>query len=110
MPADIIALLKTLTTDPSTVVYLLSGRGITDLEGVSAAVPKLGIVAEHGCFVKPHGGEEKRDWVSSLGNLDMSWRVPCVEILTYVSPPLTFARPSSNLLTLFSFRSLDSVL
>ncbi|KAL7411649.1 glycosyltransferase family 20-domain-containing protein [Mrakia frigida] len=85
VPQPIIELLKAITTDESTTVYLLSGRGISDLEGVSAAVPKLGIVAEHGCFIKPAGRDEKRDWVSSIGNLDMSWRGLCIEILAYFS-------------------------
>jgi len=44
VPQPIIDLLKAITTDEHTTVYLLSGRGISDLEGVSAAVPKLGVV------------------------------------------------------------------
>lgn len=49
---------------------------------ISADAEGIGISAEHGCFIKPAGGED--GWVETIGNLDMSWRGPCMEILNYV--------------------------
>ncbi|CED85313.1 Trehalose-6-phosphate synthase component TPS1 and related subunits [Phaffia rhodozyma] len=84
-PAELLDQLKMMTDDPNTVVYLLSGRGVTDLKKIQAAVPKLGLLAEHGCYIKLAGDDANQDWVCTVENLDLSWRAPCIEILNYFS-------------------------
>ncbi|KAG6864034.1 hypothetical protein C0991_000927 [Blastosporella zonata] len=53
VPEEVLILLETLVADSRNEVWLLSGlrvRGV--LERIAERVPRLGIVAENGCFIK----------------------------------------------------------
>jgi hypothetical protein len=43
-PSTLIDVLKTVTLDEKTTVYLLSGRGKADLDKIGKQVPRLGLV------------------------------------------------------------------
>ncbi|KAI6030132.1 hypothetical protein EDC04DRAFT_3091835 [Pisolithus marmoratus] len=52
--------------------------------------PKVGIVAENGCFMKTReignksGGQSNgARWINMVANPDFAWKGPCVEILNY---------------------------
>lgn len=65
---DLLELLSRLAALPETAVYVVSGRGRDFLDGWLGRLP-VGLVAEHGFFLKHPGGEWK-----SLGKVDPSWR------------------------------------
>ncbi|KAG6816474.1 hypothetical protein H0H87_005761 [Tephrocybe sp. NHM501043] len=53
VPEEVLLILERLVADPRNEVWLLSGlrvRGV--LERIAERIPKLGIVAENGCFIK----------------------------------------------------------
>ncbi|KAF8963230.1 alpha,alpha-trehalose-phosphate synthase [Flammula alnicola] len=90
---DAIGVLGKLAEDRRSEVWLLSGlqmKGV--LEAVAERVPKVGIVAENGCFIKtrsvgsgvnangkPTGG----DWINMVPNFNLTWKSACLEILNY---------------------------
>lgn len=71
-----LVLLKNLTDDPKNTVVIVSGRTMNDLDGWLGHV-KLGMVAEHGAFVKSKG-----TWQAKFGGA-AGWKAqiePIVEI------------------------------
>ena len=92
-----------LADDWKNEVWLLSGlrvKGI--LEAVAERVPRVGIVAENGCFVKmrevgrtvKEEGPKEQKWISMISNLNLTWKSACLEILNYVRwflPALIYA-------------------
>ncbi|KDR78129.1 hypothetical protein GALMADRAFT_94660 [Galerina marginata CBS 339.88] len=86
---DAIDVLGKLAEDRRNEVWLLSGlRAEGVLEAVAARVPKVGIVAENGCFIKTRavgtgpnafGGE----WINMVSNFNLTWKSSCLEILNY---------------------------
>ncbi|KAH9476749.1 Putative alpha,alpha-trehalose-phosphate synthase [UDP-forming] 106 kDa subunit [Psilocybe cubensis] len=66
-------------------VWLLSGlkvRGV--LEAVARRVPRVGIVAENGCFIKTRGGGlGSGEWINMVSNFNLTWKSSCLEILNY---------------------------
>ncbi|PPQ87717.1 hypothetical protein CVT26_011923, partial [Gymnopilus dilepis] len=66
-------------------VWLLSGlraRGV--LEAVARRVPKVGIVAENGCFIKTRAvGGYEGEWINMVSNFNLTWKSACLEILNY---------------------------
>lgn len=111
---EAIKVLERLTEDVRNEVWVLSGLPIKGaLEKVAERVPRVGIVAENGCFIKVReigskkggvgefvdghangyttndsnghtNGVSKAKWINMVANLDLAWKVPCVEILNYV--------------------------
>ncbi|TCD64575.1 hypothetical protein EIP91_003902 [Steccherinum ochraceum] len=82
---DILKVLKKLSDDPRNEVWLLSGlqmKGV--LETIANEVPKIGIVAENGCFIKtrPTRSGDSR-WMNMVSNFNLTWKAPCLEILQY---------------------------
>ncbi len=59
-PQRTIDVLNELLLDPKNIVYVMSGRRPEELDRLFGRVPKLGIVAENGCFLKYAGGERWR--------------------------------------------------
>jgi trehalose 6-phosphate synthase/phosphatase len=86
-PEDIIDLLNKLAEDVRNEVWLLSGlpvKGMMDI--VSEKVPKIGIVAENGCFIKTRPTrKETSQWINMVANFNLTWKTSCVEILNYFS-------------------------
>ncbi|KAJ3496620.1 hypothetical protein NLJ89_g10458 [Agrocybe chaxingu] len=93
LPAEVeeaIAVLGRLAEERRNEVWLLSGLRVGGvLEAVAERVPKVGIVAENGCFIKTravginsgkaYGGE----WLNMVANFNLSWKSSCLEILNY---------------------------
>ncbi|KAH9915312.1 glycosyltransferase family 20-domain-containing protein [Fomitopsis serialis] len=84
-PKEAIDVLNRLAEDPRNEVWLLSGlpvKGMLDI--VAEMVPKIGIVAENGCYIRTRptrGGEPT--WVNMVANFNLTWKAPCLEILNY---------------------------
>lgn len=74
--------LRALTADPNNSVYVLSGLGMANLNQLAEEVPRLGLIAENGCFVK-HCGEGERSWISLVAGCNLQWRAPVKDILAY---------------------------
>ena len=78
-----------MTDDPKNRVYILSGKGAKDLDKLVAKVPRIGLVAENGCSVMYAGSASdtkrrlQKSWTSLVGGVNMSWREPVKEILSY---------------------------
>ncbi|KAF5329393.1 hypothetical protein D9619_009236 [Psilocybe cf. subviscida] len=87
-----IELLRKLSANTRNEVWLLSGlrvRGV--LEAIAERVPKVGIVAENGCFIKTRamsgpggrGLSAPGEWINMVANFSLTWKAPCLEILNY---------------------------
>lgn len=80
--------LEELCSDARNRVYVLSGRGASDLDKLVARIPQIGLVAENGCSImyagEPEAGREVgKEWMSLVAGTDLSWRDPVKEILHY---------------------------
>ncbi|GJJ09322.1 hypothetical protein Clacol_003544 [Clathrus columnatus] len=83
-PQDSVDILRKLTEDRKNRVWLLSGLPRAALSKMSALVPKIGLVAENGCYIKPRAVKGKeQDWINMVANYNMTWKTPCLEILAY---------------------------
>ncbi|KAH9948505.1 glycosyltransferase family 20-domain-containing protein [Amylocystis lapponica] len=84
-PEEALRLLNRLADDPRNDVWLLSGLQVQGaMDSVAKKAPKIGIVAENGCFLKTRdgrGGESA--WISMVANFNLTWKAPCLEILNY---------------------------
>ncbi|KAF8656163.1 hypothetical protein AX16_002732 [Volvariella volvacea WC 439] len=88
LPLEVLEDLKKLAEDERrNEVWLLSGLPIKGpLEKIAEMIPKMGIVAENGCFIKTRavrGGSPQGEWISMVSNLNLTWKSSCVEILNY---------------------------
>ncbi|EDR09311.1 alpha,alpha-trehalose-phosphate synthase [Laccaria bicolor S238N-H82] len=89
LPEGAVDVLRKLTEDRKNEVWVLSGlpvRGV--LEKVAELVPKVGIVAENGCFIKTRpsrgpGGSASGEWVNMVTNFNLTWKTACLEMLNY---------------------------
>ncbi|KII83794.1 glycosyltransferase family 20 protein [Plicaturopsis crispa FD-325 SS-3] len=84
-PDDVIALLNKLASDPKNQVWLLSGLPVKGkLDTIAEKVPKIGIVAENGCFLKTAPTRHAPStWINMVSNFNLTWKSACVEILNY---------------------------
>ncbi|KAI0315017.1 alpha-trehalose-phosphate synthase [Amylostereum chailletii] len=84
-PVDVLHSVKKLSEHPRNEVWLLSGLSVKALDLVSKAVPKVGLVAENGCFIKTPPGKSggSPDWISMVANFNLTWKSACLEILNY---------------------------
>lgn len=62
---DLLELIGTLTKQPNTKVVITSGRTKDTMEKWFGKFPRLGLVAEHGAWVKDHG-----EWVKESSGFD----------------------------------------
>lgn len=76
----ILQMLTTLAADPLNQVWIISGRDQAFLDKYLGHIPRLGLSAEHGCFIKPVGS---KDWTNLTEQADMSWMQDVVEIFQY---------------------------
>ncbi|KAK0532754.1 Trehalose-6-P synthase/phosphatase complex subunit [Tilletia horrida] len=81
--AKLLERLCALTADAKNSVYVLSGMGMANLNGLAEAVPRLGLIAENGCFVKHCGDGGERSWISLVAGFNLQWRPPVKDILAY---------------------------
>ncbi|KAI0339176.1 hypothetical protein BDW22DRAFT_1336814 [Trametopsis cervina] len=85
-PEETIKALNALADDPKNEVWLLSGLQVKGaLEKIAALAPKVGIVAENGCYIKtrPTRASPEPTWVNMVANFNLTWKAACLEILSY---------------------------
>ncbi|KAI9312741.1 glycosyltransferase family 20-domain-containing protein [Dichotomocladium elegans] len=79
-PPDMLRALEKLCADPRNDVWVISGRDETALDRWLGRVDRLGLSAEHGCFIKyPRGNK----WINLTEHVDMSWKHDVIDIFTY---------------------------
>ncbi|RKP38157.1 glycosyltransferase family 20-domain-containing protein [Dimargaris cristalligena] len=78
-PPDMLEALEILTANPDNSVWVVSGRDQSFLEEHLGHLSRLGLSAEHGCFIKSPGGS----WVNFSENLDLSWKHDVLKIFRY---------------------------
>ncbi|KAJ1927195.1 hypothetical protein IWQ60_003124 [Tieghemiomyces parasiticus] len=78
-PPAMLDALATLTANPANSIWVVSGRDQAFLEQHLGHLPKLGLSAEHGCFIKAPGGQ----WTNFTENLDLSWKADVLQIFKY---------------------------
>ncbi|KAI9481077.1 MAG: glycosyltransferase family 20-domain-containing protein [Benjaminiella poitrasii] len=78
---DMLKALQTLCNDPKNIVWVVSGRDQTVLdEWLGCNVNRIGLSAEHGCYIKEADSSE---WNSIVDGIDMSWKTDVEEIFDY---------------------------
>ncbi|KIJ25501.1 glycosyltransferase family 20 protein [Sphaerobolus stellatus SS14] len=83
---DALEALVKLTEDPKNIVYIISGRDSVFLLQHLGHITKMGLSAEHGCFVREPASEK---WMSLTEQLDMSWMEDVKEIFQYYTERTT---------------------
>lgn len=78
IPSDrVIRTLKTLASDPTNAVWIISGRDQAFLDEWMGDISELGLSAEHGSFIRqPHTTE----WINLTETFDMSWQGPVMSV------------------------------
>lgn len=87
-PARVVETLTDIMVDPKNIVYVMSGRKPDELENHFRTLPKAGLIAENGCFVREFGVENNL-WTSfvDLNEIDR-WKSQVRGILGYYSDRL----------------------
>lgn len=82
-PVRVIETLNDLMSDPKNVVYVMSGRKPEELENHFRTLPKVGLIAENGCFVREYG-MDNNEWTPfiNLEEVD-TWKKQVRGILEY---------------------------
>ncbi|KAK4077311.1 CAZyme family GT20 [Purpureocillium lilacinum] len=80
-PQRALAVLNDLLLDDRNTVYVMSGRRPEELDGIVRMVPKLGVIAENGCFVRHCGSNE---WTNMTNSVHIEeWKKSVKPLLTY---------------------------
>lgn len=81
IPSDrVIRTVKTLASDPTNQVWIISGRDQAFLEKWMGHISELGLSAEHGSFMRhPHS----EDWENVTAGMDMSWQQEVMDVFEY---------------------------
>jgi trehalose 6-phosphate synthase/phosphatase len=69
--------LKTLTSNPSNTVWIISGRDQNFLDQWLGLVPGLGLSAEHGSFIRR---PKVKEWENIAEHTDMGWQQDVVDV------------------------------
>ncbi|KAK3080989.1 hypothetical protein LTS18_011249 [Coniosporium uncinatum] len=81
IPSDrVIRTLKTLASDPTNSVWIISGRDQAFLEEWMGHISELGLSAEHGSFMR-HPNSEL--WENLTETTDMSWQQEVITVFQY---------------------------
>jgi trehalose-phosphatase len=72
--------LKKLTDDPQNFVYVISGRDRQTLEEWLGQVPRLGLSAEHGCFLKKIHDDS---WTDLIIDHNPDWKAEVLSVFDY---------------------------
>lgn len=82
-PGRVIETMNDLMADPKNVVYVMSGRKPEELETHFRTLPKLGLIAENGCFVREYG-TQNNEWTSFVDLEEVAkWKEQVSRILEY---------------------------
>ena len=81
----VLRLLDLLCADTRNTVYVISGRDQEFLERWLGHIPRLGLSAEHGSFIRaPSSSVTSRPkWVNCTEGLDLSWMTDVADIFNY---------------------------
>lgn len=84
-PRESVQVLKALSEDRKNEVWVLSGLPRHGVLGkVASVVPKVGIVAENGSFIRTRASRTSPgQWVSMVSHYNFAWKSACLEILNY---------------------------
>jgi trehalose 6-phosphate synthase/phosphatase len=74
----VLRVLRALTADPANHVYIISGRARGELDDWFASVPRLGLAAEHGFYLRRPGAA---DWAVLDPDLASGWKDMVLPIL-----------------------------
>lgn len=69
--SEVISVLGTLCSDPKNTVFIVSGRGRSQLSEWLSPCEMLGIAAEHGYFIR---WNKSSDWETSTLPADLDWK------------------------------------
>ncbi|KAG0695477.1 glycosyltransferase family 20 protein [Suillus ampliporus] len=83
---DALTALTKLTSDPTNIVYIVSGRDQAFLEEHLGHLPRLGMSAEHGGFIR---SPDSAVWMNFTASLDMGWMEEVAEIFRYYTERTT---------------------
>lgn len=78
----VLRVLRSLTSDPANDVYIISGRARKELEEWFASVPRLGLAAEHGFYLRRPDATE---WSVLDPDLSTGWKdivLPILQLYT----------------------------
>ncbi|KAF2876261.1 alpha,alpha-trehalose phosphate synthase-like protein subunit [Massariosphaeria phaeospora] len=73
--------LDDLLADDRNVVYVMSGRTIEEVELIFGRVPRLGLIAENGCFLREGGSDEWTQFPNE--EKTVKWKEAVNQILQY---------------------------
>ncbi|EPX73176.1 alpha,alpha-trehalose-phosphate synthase [Schizosaccharomyces octosporus yFS286] len=81
----IINILTRLVNDPKNVIYICSCLDRDELDSLFVNLPGLGLIAENGCYVKPHtaGDDNLQGWIRLFKKDEMTWRDSMHDIIEY---------------------------
>lgn len=95
VPEEALDIVRRLSEDKRNEIWLLSGLRRDGLENILGVVPKVGLVAENGCYIRTIPDKNSPgEWVSMVEHFDLAWKAPTIEILNYVSPPSCYLYPA----------------
>jgi trehalose 6-phosphate synthase/phosphatase len=78
----VLRVLRSLTADPNNSVYIISGRARDELDDWFSMVPRLGLAAEHGFYLRRPGAT---DWSVLDPDLGFGWKdivLPILQLYT----------------------------
>lgn len=114
--SELLRLLRLLTSDSRNLVYIISGRDATTLEQWLGSIPRLGLSAEHGCFLRPISETPADDtagavprWLSVVEVAEQeAWKEDVATIMAYYAErtPGSFVEHKSASLT-WHYRQSD---
>lgn len=82
-PARVVETLNDLMSDPRNIVYVMSGRKPEELENHFRTLPKVGLIAENGCFVREYG-INNYEWTPFVDLEEVAnWKSQVRQILEY---------------------------
>ena len=90
IPHEVLRSIQRLAADPRNVVWVISGRNQSFLEHVFDHLTDIGLVAEHGSFLRPPGST---GWENLIAKFDMGWQ----EEVTKVFQRYTDMTPGSRI-------------
>ena len=80
-PQPTFDVLQEITADDSNIVYVMSTRKADQLERLFNEIPKLGLIAENGCYVREPEGSRWHEIVDIKKLL--AWKESALEVLRY---------------------------
>ncbi|PKI84992.1 hypothetical protein MVES1_000885 [Malassezia vespertilionis] len=74
-------MLARLASDARNYVYVFSGKCRQDLDRIAQHVPDIGLIAEHGCYLRQYSVSGATTWTSLIDGFSLEWQAPVLDIL-----------------------------